>query len=310
MPTDPLAPVLALAEHQHGLARRDQGLAVVGARRLDRHIASGRLDASWPSVYRVAGAPRTREQDLLAAVWTAGDGAAAYGRSAAWLWGLVDDPPDRPQVVIPHGRRCHLEGIDLHRSRDLPAEVVHLRHGIPTVDPLLTMVHLGACLDAASLADALEVGLCSRFSMGAMWATLDRYGRPGRNGTGRLRRVVENRALEDKPADSVLEGRFAEVLRGHGFEGWVFHHEVRQRNRFVAELDFAFVDVRLGIEVDGAGKLYHRGALDAFLEREHRLAAAGWQLVRFTWAQVVRRPTYVTNVIRHRLGTLTDGIRQ
>jgi len=306
MPTDPLAPVLALAEHQHALIRRHQALELVTARCLDRHLATGRLHVPWPSVYRVPGAPRTPEQALLAAVWAAGDGAAAYGRSAAWLWGLVDEAPDRPQVVIPHRRRCHLGGVDLHRSRDLTAQVVHRRHRIPTVDPLLTMVHVGACLDVAALADALEVGLNDRFSLPAVFATLDRYGRPGRNGVGPLRRVVTNRALEEKPADSVLEARCADVLRHHGIGGWVFHHQVRHGRRFVAEPDFAFVTVRLAVEVDGAGKLRDRGALDAFFEREHRLAAAGWQLVRFTWGQVVRRPGYVATVIRQRLGTLAD----
>lgn len=310
MSADPLAPVLALAEHQHALVRRDQILDVLTARRLDRHLAAGRLHIPWSSVYRVPGAPRTTEQATLAAVWAAGDGAAAYGRSAAWLWGLVDEAPGRPQVVIPQHRRCRLDGIDLHRSSDLTPQVVHRRHGIPTVGPLLTMVHLGACLDAAALADALEVGLNDRFSLTAMFATLDRYGRPGCTGIVRLRRVVENRALEDKPADSVLEARCADLLRHHGIEGWVFHHRVRHGRRFVAEPDFAFVEVRLAVEVDGAGKLRGRGALDAFFEREHRLAAAGWQLVRFTWAQVVRRPTYVAAVIRERLGTLADENRR
>jgi very-short-patch-repair endonuclease len=235
-------------------------------------------------------------------------GAAAYGRSAAWLWGLLEEAPDPAQVVIPHRRRCHLDGIDLHRSRDLTAQVVYRRHGIPAVDPLLTMVHLGACpdIDADALSSALEVGLNDRFSMRSMFAALDRYGRPGCNGIGRLRRVVGDRALEEKPADSQLEVRCADLLRHHGIEGWVFHHHVRDGGRFVAEPDFAFVGLRLAVEVDGAGKLRGRGALDAFFEREHRLAAAGWQLVRFTWAQVVRRPGYVASVIRQRLGNLTD----
>ena len=310
MPNDPLAPVFAIAEHQHGLVRRSQALEVVTARRLDRHLAASRFHIPWPSVYRVPGAPRTAEQSLLAAVWAAGDGAAAYGRSAAWLWGLMDEAPDRPQVVIPHRRRCRLDGIVLHRSRGLTAGMVHRRRGIPTVDPLLTMVHLGACLDSGALADALETGLNDWFSLPAMFATLDRYGRPGCNGISRLRRVVENRALEEKPADSVVEARCADLLRHHGIEGWVFHHRVCHGRRFVAEPDFAFVDLRLAVEVDGAEKLRGRGVLDAFFEREHRLVAAGWRLVRFTWAQVVRRPSYVAAVIRERLGTLADENRR
>ena len=305
MPTDPLAPLLARAERQHALCRRDQALTVVPARRLDRYLAAGRLLPLWPGVYRVPGAPRSTEQTLLAAVWAAGDGAAAYGRSAGWLWGLVEDPPRRPQVVIPHHRRCQLHGIDVHRTRDLSPEVVRRRHGIPTVDPLLAMVHLGACLDDDALADALEVGLGSRFSMAAMLATLDRYGRPGRDGAGRLRRVVQNRALEEKPSDSVLEGRCAQLLRRHGLDGWAFHHQICHAGRFVAEPDFAFVAPRLAVEVDGASKLRHRGALDAFFEREHRLAALGWDVARFTWAQVVRRPGYVAAVLHQRLGRIT-----
>ena len=136
MPADPLAPLLALAEHQHALVRRSQALELVAARGLDRHLAAGRLHTPWPSVYRVPGGPRTAEQALLAAVWAAGDGAAAYGRSAGWLWGLIDDAPDRPQVLIPHRRRCRLDGIDLHRRRDLKPEVVHRRHGI------LSLIHI------------------------------------------------------------------------------------------------------------------------------------------------------------------------
>ena len=37
-----------------------------------------------------------------------------------------------------------------------------------------------------------------------------------------------------------------------------------------------------------------------------RLAAAGWHLARFTWAQVVRRPGYVATVIGQLLASLDD----
>lgn len=67
--------------------------------------------------------------------------------------------------------------------------------------------------------------------------------------------MVGDRALEEKPADSELEVRCADLLRHQGIEGWAFHHHVHNDGRFVAEPDFSFVDVRLAVEVDGTGKL-------------------------------------------------------
>lgn len=308
MSTDPFLPLLARAERQHSLFRRDQALDVVTERQLDAAVTSGRFHCLWPSVYGVRGAPLTPEARTLAAVWAAGPGAAAAHRSSGWLWGQLPEAPPHPEIILPHGRRCLLPGITVRRSRDLRPEVVRVRRGIPTVDPLLTMLHLGAVLDRRELADVLEVGLASRlFSMAAMWATLDRYGRPGRNGAGVLRAVVEDRALGEKPSDSVLEERGAQVLDRSGVTGWVFHHQIWHHGRFIAEPDFALLSARLAVEVDGEEKLRQPGALEAFLERQNRLTLAGWALLRFTWRMIVRRPAYVVATILDALGNLTHA---
>jgi very-short-patch-repair endonuclease len=304
--TDPFLPVLALAERQHALFRRDQALLVVSPDQLDDALASGRFERPWPSVYRVHGAPATPESRTLAAVWAAGPDAAASHRSSGWLWGGLPEPPDRPELLLPDGSRCLLPGITVHRTRDFRPEVVRIRRGIPTVDPLLTMLHLGAVLSRRELSDVLEAGLASRlFSMPAMWATLDRYGKRGRNGAGVLRAVVEDRALGEKPSDSVLEERGAQVLSRCGITDWVFHHQIWVNGTFIAEPDFSILWARLAIEFDGAGKLNEPGALDAFLDRQNRVTLAGWTLLRFTWAMVVRRPAYVVRVIQEHLRNLT-----
>lgn len=286
----------SLAEHQHGLVLRHQAVALLGEPRVDRLVAAGRLRAVGTDVYRVPGAPRAAEQTLLAAVFASGsDCALASGRSAAWLWGLVEAPPRIPEVMVPHGRLRRLPGIRLVRSLDCTPEVGVVRRGIPTLNPLLTMVELARVLDPTALADALERGLAnSLFSMAAMWATLDRYGRSGRNGIGPLRAVVEHRALEDKPSDSVVEERCAQLLAAHGITGWVFHQPIRdERGAVVAEPDFTFAPVRLGVEIEGVTKFHQRGYLDRFAERRHRLRALGWDLEHFTWGHVVRRPAYL-----------------
>lgn len=291
-----LSELWSIAERQHGLILRRQAVGLAGEPRVDRLVGAGRLLAVGTGVYRVPGAPRTTEQQLLAAVLAAGpDCALASGRSAGWLWGLVEEPPRIPEVMVPPGRLRRIPGIRLVRSIDCSPGVCVVRRGIPTLNPLLTMVELARVLEPQELADALERGLASSlFGMGAMWATLDRYGRSGRNGIGPLRAAVESRALEEKPSDSVVEERCAQLLRAHGITGWVFHHPIRdERGALVAEADFAFPPVRFGVEIEGATKFHQRGYLDRFAERRHRVRALGWELEHFTWNHVVRRPAYL-----------------
>ena len=303
-----------LAERQHGLVLRDQALEVINEQRVDRMLAAGRLEVVGTGVYRVPGSPRTPEQQLLTAVRAAGlHTAVASGRSAGWLWGLVDDAPSVPEVMVLAGRYRRMTGVRLVQSVDLTPDECAERRRIPVLKPQLTMLELARVLDREQLADALERGL-DLFTMAAMWATLDRYGRSGRNGTARLRDVVANRALEDKPSDATVEERCAQLLRAHHVAGWTFHYVVRdERGRFIAEPDFAFPERRLGIEIDGASKFRQRGYLERFAERRHLVRSLGWDLEHFTWSHVVRRPTYFITTLRHilsaRLPQQSEGER-
>ena len=98
--------------------------------------------------------------------------------------------------------------------------------------------------------------------------------------------------LGDKPPDSVLEPALARVLLRHGLPTAVFHRRVRAGGR-VFEVDFAYPELRIVIEVDG---WQHHGRRDAFERdraRDAALVAAGWVVLRFTWLQVTRRPAWV-----------------
>jgi very-short-patch-repair endonuclease len=298
----------ALAERQYGLIRRADAALLVGDQRLVQLVRSGRLVPVGYGVYRVPGAPRTPEQALLGAVWAGGPLAVAGGRSSGWQWALVDEPPARPEVLVPAGSYRRLQGVHVRQSVDLTDDVATVRRGIPTLSPLLTMIELARVLDGDALAESLERGL-DLFTMRAMWATLDRYGRRGRDGIALLRDVVSNRALGEKPSDADVEERCAQLLVAAGFEGWVFHHRVHDAaGRFVAEPDFAFPAIRLAVEVDGADKFRQRGYLQEFFERRHRLRAIGWDLEHFAWAHIVRRPTYVTSVLSDLIAARTAAV--
>ncbi|MHB1536028.1 MAG: type IV toxin-antitoxin system AbiEi family antitoxin domain-containing protein, partial [Acidimicrobiales bacterium] len=101
---------------QHGVITRADALS---AGLTDRAI-SGRIHrGEWvrlhAGVYRLAGAPETPEQLILGAVLACGPAAVASHQAAAWLWGLLERPPERPVVTIPRRSNPRPDGFDVHR---------------------------------------------------------------------------------------------------------------------------------------------------------------------------------------------------
>src|SRR5690242_16501161 len=81
------AVVARIASKQFGLVTRDQALAAgLSEDAIGRRVRSGRWVRLHPNVYRLAGAPDTWEQRILAAVLAAGPTAIASHLSAAVLW--------------------------------------------------------------------------------------------------------------------------------------------------------------------------------------------------------------------------------
>src|SRR4051794_24392796 len=249
-----LGAVARIARAQHGVVTRGQLLdAGVDESVLQRWRYGGRLEVAGPGVYRLAGAPRTWESRLMAAVLAAGPGAAATHRSAAALWRLVEDPTDVLEVAVPPSRLPRFEGAIIHRLGDLTPEVVTRRQGIPVLNPLLTLVHLGAVVPPWQVEDALDRGLVRRlFSVAAVEAARAGGARPGRNGSGVLRVILDRRALGADRPDSLLEPRMGRLLRAAGLPPFEFQLPICGADgRFVARVDFGRVEEMLALEVDG-----------------------------------------------------------
>jgi very-short-patch-repair endonuclease len=299
----PMKRLGGIARGQHGLVSREQALRV-GLSDVVLHdwVGHGRLERVHAGVYRVGGAPRRWEQEVMAAV-LAGDGVASH-RCAAHLWGLHDD--NRVEVTVPRERRARANGVVVHRSKDLVGRHCTRRTGIPVTTPMRTLVDLGAVVGDEQVADALERALIARVcSVAAVERALDDVARKGRRGAGVIRRVLDERALGRARPEGLLEARLARVLREHGLPAPAFQHHVRVRGRLVARVDFAYPDVLLAIEVDGFEVHATPAAMQADLERQNRLVAAGWTVLRFTWLDVVRRPAWVAAQIKAVLLTVS-----
>jgi hypothetical protein len=299
--------VSAIARRQYGLVTRGQ-LLLLGASpdQIKGWIAAGRIEVVHRSVYRLAGVPSMPEGATLAAVLGAGDRAAASHASAAWLWGLVPEPPLRPEVIVPVQRAPRLHGAVVHRTHELPDRFVRRRRGIPSVDPLLAMLQLGASLPRLEVADALERGLMSKlFTVAALEWVRAELAAQGRNGCGVLGSILDDRALGRDRPDGMLEPRMAQVCARFGLERPVFQYVVRDaEGRFVAKVDFAYVDVRAFLEVDGYETHGTPEAMEADFDRQNRLVALGWVPIRFGWRRLVRQPRTVASQVHDVLATL------
>jgi very-short-patch-repair endonuclease len=116
---------------------------------------------------------------------------------------------------------------------------------------------------------------------------------PGRWGNRQLRRLLP--AIGDG-ADAESERRLQQILRTRGITGWVAHLPfVACGRRF--EIDVAFPELKVAIEVDGYR--YHSGDVRFQTDRtkQNALVAAGWRVLRFTWADINERPDRVVREI-------------
>jgi very-short-patch-repair endonuclease len=285
---------------------------------VERFLESGRSRSTWdrlhepgplvrvhPGVSRLAAIEPTPAHAMHAALLASGPGSGSLMShlSAAWLWGADvcgDAPVDL--TVLDRRRGLRLDGVRLHRPRNLDGLRPALRQRLVTTSPMRTVLDVGAVAPPDVVASVVETFVVRRYvRIAALRQAMAVHARPGRRGVGVLRIVLDDWRLGDQPPDSVLEIAMGRLLRDHALPVPVFHHRVRTALR-TYELDFAFVPEHIAIEVDGWAYHGSRRAFESDRERDAELAAAGWLVLRFTWYQVRRRPAWVAARISDAIG--------
>lgn len=96
---------------------------------------------------------------------------------------------------------------------------------------------------------------------------------------------------------SAAERRLHRLLHRAGIVGWEANVRVDDAEGIVGRVDVLFPAARVVVEVDGYA--YHsRGAFQADRAKQNRLVAAGYTVLRFTWADLTDRPAAVVRSIR------------
>jgi hypothetical protein len=288
-----LSGVTPIFAAQHGVVARRQALALgITVNAIDHLVRSGRWEAAHPCVYRLAGSAESLEQGLMAAVLAGGPGAAVGLRSAATLHGTRVFQAELVEIVTPPTRRARLDGVLVHRLGDLdPNHLMRVR-GIPVTSAARTVADIGMVVPKAFVETLIEEWLADRkLTVAALRSITDELGSSHRRGPALARQVLASRSLGVEAGDSTDEHLIATVLAVYGAPPPVPHHLVHLSTGEIVEVDAAYVEERLAVELHGfTVKTRSRRTYERGLERINDLQADGWFVLQYTPHQIRARP--------------------
>lgn len=266
--------------------------------RVHRGVYAAAPLGPWP-VFAVTadGVVPELVQHVRAAMLSLGEAATVGARTAACLrgWGLLVEPLGVVDVVVPRGRHT----VRLARARVLQRRRVQRERWTPgNGAPLWITTAVATVLDCCrELAHEEAVVVCDsalrsrQVSIEQLRAAAERL--PGLREARRVRRVL---ADCDPDSGSVLESVLRVRMVQDGLTGFATQRVLRDaRGRRVHRVDFCFERARLVVEADGAS-WHQEPTRDRGID--NRLAAAGWRVLRFTWAQVLHDPAAVLDLVR------------
>lgn len=272
-----------IAQAQYGLAEMRQLIAGgINRHHVEHRLKKGRLRRVRPGVFVVAGAPRSFEQDVLAAVLAAGSDAVASHTTAAVLWGLPLVEHEVLELTTSRRHWARMPAVRAHRTvAFLGCEHTLLRQ-IPVTTVARTLVDLSGSCSASQLGRmtdrAIREGTLRLEDLRTCVAGLG----PARGRhPSRVERVLDRRLAGYDPGDSGLEMRFARAIVGGGLPEPVQQHPVSIGRRHY-RIDLAYPESKIAIEIDGWEYHRSRSAFDDDRNRANDLVVAGWHVLRFT----------------------------
>jgi predicted transcriptional regulator of viral defense system len=289
--------VARVAAGQHGVVTLAQ-LRAAGLADGDikYRVAGGRLHRVRRGVYAVGHACVSREGGFLAAALSIGEGAVVSHTSAALLWGVLDERPGPTHITVARQVRSR-RGIRVHSVRRLPRGDTAKISGVPVTTLPRTLLDLADVAAERTLRRAVrQAAVQHQVDECALRDQLQRA--QGRHGAPRLGALI---ADGPAPTRSELEDRTLDLLRVHNFPRPAVNATLAGLARRV-EVDFLFAEHGLIVEADGARYHDNRIARQDDTARQAMLEAAGYRVVRVTWAQVTRDTAQTVRRLRRAFG--------
>ena len=288
------------AARQFGVITTSQ-LQAVGLSReaIRKRVCTGRLHVRFRGVYSVGHEVLTQEGRWLAAVLASGPTAALSHRSAAHHLELIWESPKwfTEVTASTRGRRAQ-KGIRLYETTRLPPDQFTARKRIRTTSPARTIADLAAVTIPRQVERAIgraEI-LYSVSAKEVLDAARFRKGAP----------VI--REIMGEPTTTMtrspLEDDFLALITAAGFAAPRVNEKVDGK-----EVDFLWERQKLIVETDGDENHLARSARHRDRQRDAKLTALGYTVLRFGREQVIGRPDEVTAAVWSAL-TGSAAVRQ
>jgi predicted transcriptional regulator of viral defense system len=295
-PDDQLMHLFVLAESQFGLVTRAQLAELcLSESAIGRLVSRGVLRRVRPGVYRLLGAGPSREQDIVAAQLWAGHEAFASHRTGAEIHELPGGGP--PLIEITTRGSVRSCDVLVHRRAAWPPGDVTIVHGIRVSTVSRTLLDLAGVVSLGTLARALDTALHRGVALDSLSRRLEATAVQGRNGTTNLRKLIEERTDERSPVESPLERDFLTLVRERSVPEPVAQYPVFVDGHLVARLDFAYPELKIGIELHGYAFHSDRESFERDRRRLTELVNEGWHMLAFTRPQLRDHPAWVEQAV-------------
>ena len=284
--------VAELASAQHGVFGLGQLRALgMSTRVVNRRATTGRLHRIHQTVYSLVPRELLKREGLwMAAVLACGPDAVLSHRSAAALLELRDWGWTKIEVTVPRRSARRHEGVAVHRSTKLTAKDVTVVNKIPCTSAARTLLDLAEVVTMRQLERSFDQAeIAEVFDLKAIQDQLARN--PTRAGAKAVRGVLETHYIGKTPTWSENEEALLAITRPLGIPD-------PDTNQFVIlddggppiRVDFVWRDQRVAIEADSRKWHLTRQRFETDRQRDQRLIAAGWTIIRTTWKQMTRGP--------------------
>jgi hypothetical protein len=247
--------------------------------------------------------PRQGAQDLLqritAVLLGAPKGAVVSHVTAAALWGLeipLMADEQRIHLTVPPGRRVRSRADRRIHCSHVAVGSRSRRRGVVVTSRERTWLDLVSMLPGGALLAVTDQLLRQGVRREVLAAALD--GAQGTRGVRTARRVLP---LADGRSGSPMESVLRWLLLEAGLPLPELQHAVTDgAGEKIGEVDLAWPEQRVLVEFDGDVHRDRRTFVQD-LRRQNGLVLAGWIVLRFTSADVLRRPAWVIATIRRAL---------
>lgn len=291
-------------EHHDGLARRQDLLAAgVSIGQIRGAVGRGEWVIVGRGLYGLVSWGTSFKRDLLAACLATG-GVASHS-SAAWLWGLLEKPTAEPTVTVAHGQRPLRKGacksiagatrpvgpagvrrmVRAYTSTDLVEASISHWQGIPTTNPLRTLVDLAGEVPAEVVDAAMDRALARGLvTVEGLVAEVERLGRRGRRGPHQLRLALVRRGFVGAPKASVLESKLLRLFAANEVDV-ISTEVVTADGRYRID---AQVQGDVFVEVDGYAFHWSPEQKERDEARRNALRLMGYSVLVYGWRAVTK----------------------